>query len=289
MSWRFWNRGHRRYQDLLSEYVDNRLDADAQARFEEHLAACAECSQELESLRATVGLLQSVPQVEVPRSFRLTTDMVQPERPAPRPILMRSLQLSTAIAVMLVVSLVATDLSGGFDDGVQVPTAAIQEESLKDTSLAIESQEEALPQEFEAGLAATEGETLEMAAEAPAAESAEPEIAGAEEEEAPSMEMAVEEDFVEAESLEVESLMEEEALETDVSTDAEPLIESLDQAEGQEERQVSQPAELPGEAQAGEEGGSGVVRKIEIAAAALAGVLAIATLYLTLQRRRTAR
>ena len=277
MIWRLLNRGHRRFQDLLSEYMDDRLDAGAQARLEAHLAGCPECSRDLESLKAAVGLLRSVPQVEVPRSFRLTEAMVSPPEPAPRPILMRSLQLSTAMAVMLLVSLVATDLSGGFDDVVQAPTAAIQTESLDEDEIATESQADTPPMEseFEA-----EGESIEMAAAAPVAESIEPEIAGAEEALAPSIEMAVEEDSV----LELDL----ESLETETDEEVEPLIESIDQAEAQEERLVSQPAELLDESLDQSEG-SGLARKIEIAAAALAGVLLVATVYLTFQRRRIAR
>ncbi|MCH8087743.1 MAG: zf-HC2 domain-containing protein [Chloroflexi bacterium] len=76
---RVFKRGHLRYLDKLSEYLDDRLDAEERARIEGHLEGCDQCRQELESLRETIGLLRRVALVEPPRSFKLQ------EAPSPRP------------------------------------------------------------------------------------------------------------------------------------------------------------------------------------------------------------
>ncbi len=62
----------------LSEYLDGALGPDDRARVRAHLAGCAACQAELDSLSLTVELLHRLPQVRVPRSFVL-------EAPLPRP------------------------------------------------------------------------------------------------------------------------------------------------------------------------------------------------------------
>ena len=62
---------HGRWQKSLSAYLDAQLEPSGQRKLEQHLASCTSCQEELGSLRATVALLQRVPQVAVPRSFRL--------------------------------------------------------------------------------------------------------------------------------------------------------------------------------------------------------------------------
>ena len=78
---RAFKRGHQRFLDKLSEYLDDRLDAEERARIEGHLEGCDQCRQELESLRETIGLLRRVSLVEPPRSFKLQ----EAPSPAPRP------------------------------------------------------------------------------------------------------------------------------------------------------------------------------------------------------------
>ena len=71
--WLFKNR-HGRWQERLSAYLDAQLEPLERRKLERHLASCNSCREELESLRATVALLRRVPQVAVPRSFRLTEE-----------------------------------------------------------------------------------------------------------------------------------------------------------------------------------------------------------------------
>ena len=63
---------------LLSPYIDHRLSASEEVSVEGHLAKCAVCSAELESLRATVNLLHRVPVVSPTRSFAIAE--VEPRR-----------------------------------------------------------------------------------------------------------------------------------------------------------------------------------------------------------------
>ncbi|MEE9199238.1 MAG: zf-HC2 domain-containing protein, partial [Dehalococcoidia bacterium] len=126
--WRLWKRGHQRYQESLSDYMDGRLDARDQGRLEEHFSRCEECVRDLESLRATVQLLQRVPLVDTPRSFQLQEMPVL--RPA-RPLFLRAMQVSTAVAGVLLAVLLVGDLLGSFGDGAMPPedrTQVAQEE-----------------------------------------------------------------------------------------------------------------------------------------------------------------
>jgi hypothetical protein len=65
------NREHRFTADNLSAYIDDELAAAERARVERHLAVCADCRRDAETLRQTVTLLHSVPLQPVPRSFAL--------------------------------------------------------------------------------------------------------------------------------------------------------------------------------------------------------------------------
>jgi anti-sigma factor RsiW len=74
----------RKVRRLLTEYIDGRLSSHDVAFVERHIETCAGCSEELESLRATVRLLNRVPSVPVPRSFALREADVAQERAVPR-------------------------------------------------------------------------------------------------------------------------------------------------------------------------------------------------------------
>jgi anti-sigma factor RsiW len=74
----------RKVRRLLTEYIDGRLSGHDVAFVDRHIETCAGCSEELESLRATVRLLSRVPSVPVPRSFALREADVARERAVPR-------------------------------------------------------------------------------------------------------------------------------------------------------------------------------------------------------------
>ena len=91
---------HRRWQEKLSAYIDERLDPSERQELTRHLAECSSCQEELESLRAMVALLRQMPQVPIPRSFRLT------EAPLPRTLpwsvrYVAPLRYATAAAAVL--------------------------------------------------------------------------------------------------------------------------------------------------------------------------------------------
>lgn len=65
------NREHRFTAENLSAYIDRELTAAERSRVERHLATCAECRRDVESLQETVALLRRVPARPVPRSFTL--------------------------------------------------------------------------------------------------------------------------------------------------------------------------------------------------------------------------
>ena len=71
----------RRVRGLLSEYIDGRLNADSVDFVKRYTAACAGCSEELETLRLTVGLFNRVPSVAAPRSFAIREIDVVEARP----------------------------------------------------------------------------------------------------------------------------------------------------------------------------------------------------------------
>ena len=114
----FLGRGrHGRLRELLSSYIDGQVDDSEAGRIELHLGQCEECRVELESLRATVGLLQSLPELEVPRSFALSEAAVRVATPGSArvefaPSFVWTTRLATSAAAVLVAVLLVGDLTG---------------------------------------------------------------------------------------------------------------------------------------------------------------------------------
>jgi len=61
----------RRALRLVSEHVDERLNARERVALERHLEGCSDCRREYETLRFTASLLRSLPEPRAPRSFAL--------------------------------------------------------------------------------------------------------------------------------------------------------------------------------------------------------------------------
>lgn len=59
-----------KYAVMLSEYIDNMLEAEDERELKAHLAACSNCAKELEMLRATVASMAMVAEVDPPASLR---------------------------------------------------------------------------------------------------------------------------------------------------------------------------------------------------------------------------
>ena len=115
---KIFNRGHGRFLEMLSDHVDGELPEAERIALEAHLQGCDSCTEELESLRATVQLMHRMPEVEAPRSFRLAPAAVTAPSPPPeRPVLLWTMRVSTALAVVAFTVMVAGNVTGLFEGG----------------------------------------------------------------------------------------------------------------------------------------------------------------------------
>lgn len=114
--------------DLLSAYLDDEVALAERAQVEAHLLTCDRCRQDLESLRWTVGLLERMPPVELPRTFYLSEADVAPTAPQRRPRLLTWLQplfaFSTAVSAVLFVFFLLGGLNAGSPAALPAPQMA---------------------------------------------------------------------------------------------------------------------------------------------------------------------
>jgi anti-sigma factor RsiW len=90
-------------KDWIDRYLDADLDPVEQARFEEHLAACGTCQQELAQTRALFTVLGSLQEVPVATGFHKEVLAGLPRRaasPAARWILATQVALTLALLVI---------------------------------------------------------------------------------------------------------------------------------------------------------------------------------------------
>lgn len=95
---------HEEALELLSPYIDERLDPGDRERLELHLEGCAGCAAELQALRATSAVLHALPPVRPPRNFTLQAapqPVVAPSRP------LFALRLASGVAAAAFVALIA--------------------------------------------------------------------------------------------------------------------------------------------------------------------------------------
>lgn len=118
-------------RELLSPYLDGAVTADERARVDNALAQSAELRAELNSLRQTVQLMQSLPRVPAPRPFTLSAAEVgnaEPKKGFFRKPLWASLTAVAAIALVLLVGVVLFNRSpGSGQNNVQVALAPAAE------------------------------------------------------------------------------------------------------------------------------------------------------------------
>ena len=107
MTWLF-NR-HSRLRQLLSAYADGQVTESERGRVDAHLPGCELCRSELEGFRATVSLLRELPELPVPRSFKL---QAAPAQVAATSGLMWSARLATAAAGSVVAALLIGNAVG---------------------------------------------------------------------------------------------------------------------------------------------------------------------------------
>lgn len=109
----------------MSEYLDNRLAANARARVETHLRECADCRAAFESLRWTMALVKQAPAPALPRAFTL---------PVPAPRAQRSsrafgfAQFGAALATLLLITVIGVDVITQFGGGMGAPMASTAKE-----------------------------------------------------------------------------------------------------------------------------------------------------------------
>ena len=97
---------HRFAQGNLSAYLDGELRAGEKSRIERHLSSCAECRQELATLRQTVDLLRLMPEMPLPRSFLVSAEAGREavRRPAPAFFALRTASAIVTTLLVLVSS-----------------------------------------------------------------------------------------------------------------------------------------------------------------------------------------
>lgn len=109
----FWNSNkHKKIKDNLSAYLDGHLNPKQAAEVEAHLASCAECAWEKQTLEQTRRLVRMTPRAAVPRAFVLSAAQV--EKPvrggafAATPLM--ALRAATAAVGVLLAFVLAGDL-----------------------------------------------------------------------------------------------------------------------------------------------------------------------------------
>ncbi len=106
--------------DTLSEYLDGRIPGSALLRFEQDLAACQSCQDDMESLRSTITMLRELPEEAPRRSFVMTAPPPMhartPSSAFGLPNFLRVPQWAYAgaasLAVIVFVALISADASG---------------------------------------------------------------------------------------------------------------------------------------------------------------------------------
>ena len=76
-------RRHARYRALVDACADAELAPADAVSMDAHLGACAECRAAVDAARVMKASIAALPEVAVPRSFRLTPAMVATQRPMP--------------------------------------------------------------------------------------------------------------------------------------------------------------------------------------------------------------
>ena len=113
---RLFTSRRRRWRELFSLAIDERLSDAEAAELERILDRSQEARREFEEMKASVTALRAAPQVEPTRSFRLTPEMV--EAPAPEPVrrLPAFVPAAAGAAALLVFAIIGGTL-GLFDGG----------------------------------------------------------------------------------------------------------------------------------------------------------------------------
>lgn len=149
----FSNR-HTTYEMLLTEHIDGVISAADDAKLTRHLSTCAACAIDLREQSHIRTLLRAEPLVAAPRSFALPYAPRTAETNAPGGItkLLRSMQMATAAAAMVLIALVGLNV-------MQTSPAAVTQTSLAEAAAPMAESNTALDNRFGAtGTAEAAGE-----------------------------------------------------------------------------------------------------------------------------------
>ena len=112
-------------QAMISSYLDDALSNKDMEKIEVHIVSCDVCSQEIDELRAVVGVLRAMPTVPAPRSFAIPVParswVPEPSRPWWSPAPLVGLRAAAAGAAIALAVVFAGDLSGSFGSSPDVP------------------------------------------------------------------------------------------------------------------------------------------------------------------------
>lgn len=101
---------HTAYERLVTEHVDGVLDTAGEARLQQHLATCESCVVEMREQQAVRSLLRTEALVPTPRSFALPYAPRQAAGDSRVTAWLRSMQVATATAAVVLVALVGVSL-----------------------------------------------------------------------------------------------------------------------------------------------------------------------------------
>lgn len=60
----------KKYFEKVSQYLDGELDAHTCEKIRQHLAACPECRDCVDSLRKTIDICRNMPKTKIPEEMR---------------------------------------------------------------------------------------------------------------------------------------------------------------------------------------------------------------------------
>ena len=116
--------------ERLSAYLDGQLSQAEKTRLEMRLRSDPELVTVLEELRQSRSMLRRTPQRRVPRNFTLTPKMAGIRPPVPRAV--PALSWASAVAALLFIFTLGTNLVGQLSFGASAPMMAAAPASMND-------------------------------------------------------------------------------------------------------------------------------------------------------------
>lgn len=108
------------FKEMISGYLDNELDSGLISEFEDHIASCISCREELDETKQTLYLLNSITEEELPQDFldKLHTRLIEEKRDLDKKnysTLLRNkyFRIISSVAAILVFAVLLKGLWGG--------------------------------------------------------------------------------------------------------------------------------------------------------------------------------